>query len=135
MPLLQAAFSLPVADTARTQRFYASVFGRAAVNLEGNTVAVELPGSSVFFIQLEDFNQLLKPAGVEADFATEKFTAMLTATVATRDEAYASLKAAVDGGGTACGQAVPYSWGMAAYFKDPDSHLWEIIWRDPRCRE
>lgn len=132
MQLLQTAFSLPVADPQRTFRFYARVFGQENAELEENTVSVLLPGASVFFIEREDFNLLLKPAEVEADFATEKFNSMLSATVATRDEAYGCLKAAVEGGGSACGQAVHYPWGMAAYFQDPDKHLWEIIWRDAK---
>ena len=130
MQLLQAAFSLPVADPARTQKFYARVFGSDACVLEENTVSVALPGVTVFFIAREEFNLLLKPAGVETEFVTEKFTAMLSVTTTTRDEAYGVLKAAVEGGGAACGQAVHYPWGMAAYFEDPDRHVWEVIWRD-----
>jgi len=133
MQLLQAAFSLPVTDTARTHRFYTRVFGNEICELDSNTVSVALPGMTVFFIEREDFNLLLKPAEVEGDFVTEKFTSMLSVTVGSRDEAYGSLKSAVEGGGTPCGQAVPYPWGMAAYFKDPDQHLWEIIWRDMKA--
>jgi uncharacterized protein len=135
MQLMQAAFSLPVLDPARTHKFYACVFGGEICEQDGNTVSLALPGMTVFFIEREDFNLLLKPAEVEGDFATEKFTSMLSVTVQTRDEAYQSLKSAVEGGGTPCGQAVPYPWGMAAYFKDPDGHLWEILWRDPKFRE
>ncbi len=135
MQLIQAAFSLPVADPQRSHKFYTRVFSADLVALDDNTVSIQLPGVSVFFIEREEFNLLLKPAEVEADFATEKFTSMLSATVTTRDEAYAVLKAAVEGGGSACGQAVHYPWGMAAYFKDPDGHLWEILWRDPKFRE
>jgi len=133
--LLQTAFSLPVQDPPRTQRFYSRVFGADACTLEQDTVSLQLPGVTVFFIEHESFNKMLKPAQIEADFATEKFTSMLSATVMTRDEAYACLKAAAEAGGTPCGQAVPYAWGMAAYFKDPDQHLWEILWRDPRYRD
>lgn len=132
---MQAAISLPVADPAQTFRFYARVFGADAVTREEGTISLELPGVSVFFIEREEFNLLLKPAEAEADFTTGKFTSMLSATVTTRDEAYGSLKSAVEGGGTPCGQAVPYPWGLAAYFKDPDGHLWEIIWRDRKFRE
>ena len=70
MQLLQTAFSLPVADPQRTFRFYARVFGPENAVLEDNTVSVLLPGASVFFIEREEFNLLLKPAEVEADFAT-----------------------------------------------------------------
>lgn len=129
MTVLQTAISLPVLDPQATFDFYARVFGREACALDAGTASVALPGLAVFFIEREEFNLLLKPTLAEADFATEKYTSMLTCTVATRDDAYGSLKAATEGGGTPCGQAVPYPWGLAAYFKDPDQHLWEVIWR------
>ncbi len=135
MQILETAFSLPVADLARTHKFYLSVFGAEACTRDDELVSVHAGAMTVFFIPVEAFNQMLKPADKEADFTSGKFTSMLSCTVMTRDEAYGSLKAAVEGGGTPCGQAVPYPWGLAAYFKDPDEHLWEILWRDPRFRE
>lgn len=135
MQILETAFSLPVADLARTHQFYVSVFGADACVRDEELVSLKVGAMTVFFIPLEAFNQMLKPADTESEFTTGKFTSMLSCTVMTRDEAYGSLKAAVAGGGTPCGQAVPYPWGLAAYFKDPDEHLWEILWRDPRFRE
>ena len=128
MPVLRAVFSLPIADAKRTERFYAEVFGEELVSREASTVTLALPGTSIFFIEIEEFNLLLKPADGEARFAAEKNVVMLTAAVSTRNEAYAVLKSAANAGGEPCGQAVPYSWGLAAYFKDPDGHLWEFLW-------
>lgn len=132
MPVLRAAFSLPIADAQRTERFYAAVFGDAAVSREARTVALALPGVDVFFIETDEFDLLLKPAEGITRFGIERDTALLTATVSSRDEAYAVLKAAAGAGGEPCGQAVPYSWGLAAYFRDPDRHLWEVIWTGGR---
>jgi catechol 2,3-dioxygenase-like lactoylglutathione lyase family enzyme len=81
MHLLQSAFSLPVASPTATLKFYASVFGPEMVHLDDNTVSVDLPGATVFFIEREDFNLLLKPADTEANFVTGTFTSMLSATV------------------------------------------------------
>ena len=135
MDILETAFSLPVANLSLTHKFYVSVFGADQCVRDEELVSLKVGAMTVFFIPVEEFNQMLKPADKEADFTTGKFTSMLSCTVMTRDQAYASLKAAVEGGGTPCGQAVPYPWGLAAYFKDPDEHLWEILWRDPRFRE
>ncbi|MCS6972203.1 MAG: VOC family protein [Turneriella sp.] len=129
MDILRTAFSLPVADCERTAKFYRAVFGAHRVAYEGGVVALELPGVQVFFMETEQFNLLLKPANAEAQFVRGTFSALLTATVPSRDAAYGVLKLAADAGGTPCGQAVPYSWGLAAYFLDPDSHLWEILWQ------
>lgn len=135
MDIFETAFSLPVANLTVTHKFYVSVFGTDHCVRDEELVSLKVGAMTVFFIPVEEFNQMLKPADKEADFTTGKFTSMLSCTVMTRDQAYASLKAAVEGGGTPCGQAVPYPWGLAAYFKDPDEHLWEILWRDPRFRE
>jgi len=132
MPVLRAAFSLPIADAKRTERFYRAVFGDELVSREAAIVTLTLPHVNVFFIEVEEFNLLLKPADGEARFAAEKNVAMLTATVSARDEAYAVLKSAASAGGEPCGQAVPYPWGLAAYFKDPDGHLWEVLWHSGR---
>ncbi|AFM12106.1 VOC family protein [Turneriella parva] len=129
MQVLQAAFSFPVADAKRTHDFYKGVFGADACERDAEVVTVTLPGSQIFFIQTDEFNFLLKPAEVEAVLAPGLNAAMLSVTVATRDDAYAILKLAADAGGKPCGQAVPYPWGLAAYFTDPDGHLVEAIWR------
>ncbi len=130
MQVLQAAFSFPVADAKRTYNFYKAIFGSDACERDAEVVTVTLPGSQIFFIQTDEFNFLLKPAEVEAVLASGLNAAMLSVTVATRDDAYAILKLAADAGGKPCGQAVPYPWGLAAYFTDPDGHLVEAIWRD-----
>jgi uncharacterized protein len=49
--------------------------------------------------------------------------------VATREEVDKILAAAVDAGATATEQPHERPWGIySAYFRDPDGHLWEIIW-------
>jgi predicted enzyme related to lactoylglutathione lyase len=131
MHLLQSAFSLPVTEPKRTFEFYRSVFGAEICELDENTVSLQLPGVTVFFTEREEFNVLLKPADAEANFATGSYTSMLSATVATRDELYGSLKSAQEAGGTPCGQATSYPWGMAAAQGDknlcrPDTHTRRI---------
>lgn len=131
MAFLRAGFSLAITDVQKTARFYSQVFGTASVSQEDGMVVLGLPGVTVFFIEREAFSDAIKPTGEEARFTTGTYTSMLTVSVETLDEAYGSLKKAVEGGGTPCGQAVAYPWGRAAYFKDPDDHLWEIVWRNP----
>lgn len=134
MNLLQAALSFPVADAGRTLTFYRAVFGHEVCDADGDVVTLTLPGVQIFFIQTDNFNFLLKPTGFEAQVSPGIHAALLSVTVATRDEAYGVLKLAAEAGGIPCTQAVPYPWGLAAYFQDPDQHLWEVIWRDPKYR-
>ena len=134
MNVLQAAFSFPIADANRTCNFYRVIFSVENCEQDADVVTLALPGVQIFFIQTEEFNHLLKPAGIEAQFTPGLNAALLSLTVATRDDAYGVLKLAADAGGNPCGQAVPYPWGLAAYFTDPDGHIVEVIWRDARAR-
>ncbi|HRP69046.1 MAG TPA: VOC family protein [Turneriella sp.] len=124
-----SAINLPVQNITRTYNFYKQVFSEATVALEENIVSLRIGASLYFFMEHEAFETVLKPTQKTPEFTTEKFTALLSATVTTRDDAYAVLKRATDAGGTSCGQAVHYAWGAAAYFEDVDHHLWEIIYR------
>ncbi len=134
MNVLQAAFSFPIADAKKTHAFYRAVFGTDACEVDERVVTVYLPGTQIFFIETDEFNHLLKPAAIEAQVGSGLNAALLSITVATRDEAYGVLKLADEAGGKPSAQAVPYPWGLASYFQDPDNHLWEVIWRDPRFR-
>lgn len=50
--------------------------------------------------------------------------------VATRDEVDALLAQAEAAGGTLTDRPHDRPWGIySGYFRDPDGHLWEIIWR------
>jgi predicted lactoylglutathione lyase len=134
MNVLQAAFSFPIADANRTCNFYRAIFSVENCEQDADVVTLALPGVQIFFIQTEEFNHLLKPAGIEAQFTPGLNAALLSLSVATRDEAYGVLKLAANAGGNPCGQAVPYPWGLAAYFTDPDGHIVEVIWRHARAR-
>ncbi|MBV6493893.1 MAG: hypothetical protein LDLANPLL_01917 [Turneriella sp.] len=129
MQFVDSAINLPVRDASRSVAFYRSVFGTQNVDFEDNVVSLRIGSTLYFFMEHEAFLSILKPTGASPEFGTEKFTALLSATVTTRDDAYRILKNVADAGGTPCGQAVHYAWGMAAYFEDLDRHLWEIIWR------
>ncbi len=132
MHVLRAAISFPVADAKRTNDFYRTVFGADCCERDADVVTVSLGATQIFFIQTDEFNFLLKPAEVEAQMTPGLNAALISLTVATRDEAYSVLKLAADAGGKPCRQAVPYPWGLASYFTDPDGHLIEVIWRDAR---
>lgn len=52
--------------------------------------------------------------------------------VSTRAEVDALLAAAEAAGGTLTDQPHDPAWGIySGYFRDPDGHLWEVIWNPP----
>jgi catechol 2,3-dioxygenase-like lactoylglutathione lyase family enzyme len=74
---------------------------------------------------------LAKDAGIPAgERASGAFS--LGHLVDSREAVDALLEEAVAAGATALGEPHDRPWGIySAYFRDPDGHLWEIIW-NPR---
>ncbi len=53
---------------------------------------------------------------------------ILTYITEDKAEVDAMLKKVALAGGTVLGAPHEHEWGYVGYFKDPDGHLWEIIW-------
>lgn len=71
---------------------------------------------------------LAKDAGIPVDAPTSgEFS--LGYLVSDRESVDTVLQEAVAAGATALGEPHDRPWGIySAYFRDPDGHLWEIIW-------
>jgi uncharacterized protein len=71
---------------------------------------------------------LAKDAGIPVDAPTSgEFS--LGHLVSDRESVDTVLQEAVAAGATALGEPHDRPWGIySAYFRDPDGHLWEIIW-------
>lgn len=62
--------------------------------------------------------------------STEKSSeVILSSAVESRAEVESILKTATEFGGTILpNQPKEYDWGYSGYFKDPDGHIWEIVY-------
>jgi len=76
-------------------------------------------------------SELAKDANMPLEPGTGAFS--IGHLVASKAEVDAVLARAVAAGATLTDEAHERPWGIySGYFRDPDGHLWEIIWNPPR---
>lgn len=132
--------TLAVEDLERALHFYrdglglqspgivATEFERTQENAAGAVVMFKLAGG--LRLALYPRAELAKDAAVPyAPGKTGEFS--IAQLVGSKDEVDAVLAAAAAAGATLTEPARERPWGIySGYFRDPDGHLWEIIW-DP----
>ena len=130
--------TLAVDDLERALRFYREGLGLASPgvigaewpgderNAAGAVVMFELEGGLV--LALYPRGELAKDAGIAVGPpAPGEFS--LGHIVAARGDVDALIAAAVAAGGTVTDAPHERPWGIySGYFRDPDGHLWEVIW-------
>jgi catechol 2,3-dioxygenase-like lactoylglutathione lyase family enzyme len=130
--------TLAVGDLERALRFYrdglglqspgivATEFEGDEQNAAGAVVMFELTGG--LLLALYPRAELAKDAAVPyAPGKTGEFS--IGQLVGGKDEVDAVLAAAAAAGATVTDPARERPWGIySGYFRDPDGHLWEIIW-------
>ena len=133
--------TLAVADLDRALAFYRDGLGLESdgvigAEFEGDeatpagaTALFKLRGGLI--LALYPRIDLAKDAGVPLD-PPKPGEFSIGHLVSSRAEVDALLARAQAAGGSACGPPHDRPWGIySGYFRDPDGHLWEIIW-NPR---
>ena len=124
--------TLAVDDLERSVRFYRDALGLPTAGIVGT----EFEHGAVAFFDLEGGlrlavwprTSLAHDAGLEAK-ASPSLDFSIGHNVRTRDEVDAVMTEAEQGGATIVKTAQDTFWGgYAGYFKDPDGHLWEVVW-------
>jgi uncharacterized protein len=129
--------TLAVADLARSLAFYRGLgfespgiigteFVGDATNPGGAAAMFELDGGLILSLYGRD--DLAKDAGIQQG-APSPGEFSLGHLVASREAVDKVLEQAVAAGAESLGAPHDRPWGIySAYFRDPDGHLWEIIW-------
>ena len=61
--------------------------------------------------------------------------AILALSAESRDEVDEIVRKALAAGGQAANDPIDHGFMYASSFHDPDGHLWEVLWMDPRAVE
>ena len=127
--------TLGVADLERSLAFYRAL----GFESEG-LIGTEFPGGTAARFDLEDGLMLMlygrgdleKDANATFD-APGRSEFSIGHLVQSREEVDAVLAAAQAAGATLTEEPYDRPWGIySGYFRDPDGHLWEVIW-NPRA--
>ena len=134
--------TLAVADLDRALVFYRDGLGLSSKGIVGAEFAgdADTPAGAIALFELEGGlafalyprSELAKDANVSAGPPTTgEFS--LGHLVSTREEVDALLARAEEAGATLTERPHDRPWGIySGYFRDPDGHLWEIIWNPRR---
>jgi uncharacterized protein len=132
------AITLAVDDIDRALAFYREGLGMESAGIIGDEFAgddTNAAGAIAMFTLREGLMLCLYPRSELAKDANVALAApssgemSLGHFVATRDGVDSVLRAAEAAGATLTGAPRDRPWGIySGYFKDPDGHLWEVIW-------
>jgi uncharacterized protein len=119
----------PVADLHATLGFYRGVFELRDAQIQGDTIALELPNLSLFLMTKQSYESYTKKANRGALMPGASAPAVISCAVTTKADVDQALGKADTYGGAHAGPAAvdPASGGYVGYVTDPDGHLWELV--------
>lgn len=122
--------SMPVADLQRSLEFYRDGLGLDVPNIEGGVITLELPGLTLFLIQGDEFGRYAQRAGSDPHLSGGAAECILSCALATKEEVDDVVTRAGLVGGVVEEPPKQRNGTYIGYFKDPDGHIWELVWSE-----
>jgi uncharacterized protein len=126
--------NLPVSDLARSRRFFTALGFSINENFsDENAICVVFSDTIYAMLLKPDFFSTFtkRPVG-DATSATEVIVALSTDD---REGVDRLVESALANGGSVSNETQDMGWMYSRSFQDPDNHLWEVVWMDPKAAE
>ncbi len=120
--------SFPVRDLEKSLAFYRDGLGIETPGIEEGMIMLEIANLSLFLIEKSEFETYSKNGNVDAHISQKSVECILSCAFETKEEVDQILNTVEKYGGSVPKPAEEKEWGYTGYFKDPDGHLWEIVW-------
>lgn len=120
--------SLAVNDLEKSLAFYRDGLEIETPGIDQGIIALEIANLSLFLIEKSEFEKYSKTGKAQAHISQSSVECILSCAFNTREEIDQILEKVEKYGGTIPNPPKEEDWGYTGYFKDPDGHLWEIVW-------
>jgi len=122
--------NLPVKDLGKTKRFFASLgFGFNPQFTDDKAACMVIGEDSFAMLLVEEFFQGFIPGRSISD--TRSHTeAILAISAGSRRAVDEMVEKAHSAGGSEYREAQDHGWMYGRAFKDPDGHIWEVMYMD-----
>ena len=124
--------NLPIRDMARSRSFFAALgfdFNPQFSNEQGACMVISEDIHAMLLV--EPFFQTFTPKRI-AD-ARETSEVLVCLSCDSREEVDALVRKAVAAGGRSYKEAKDHGFMYDHGFEDPDGHIWELVWMDPKA--
>jgi len=124
--------NLPVKDLKRSMDFFTRVGFKNNPQFTDETAACMVVSEEIFVMLLTEakFKTFTPKAISDASKSTEVLVAL---SCESRDEVNQMVRTAVSAGGKTYAEPKDYGFMYQHGFEDPDGHIWEIFWMDPKA--
>jgi predicted lactoylglutathione lyase len=123
--------NLPVKDLKRSMAFFDKLGFKNNPQFTDETAACMVVSEDIFVMVLTHakFKEFTPKAISDASKSTEVLVAL---SCESREKVSEMVRTAVAAGGSTYAEAKDYGFMYQHGFQDPDGHIWELIWMDPK---
>ncbi|MHC5701057.1 VOC family protein [Streptomyces tirandamycinicus] len=126
--------NLPVKDLDASKAFWEAVGYTFNPRFTDETAACMVVSDTIFAMLLTEakFKDFTKKAVADAATSTEVIVAL---SAESREKVDALADAALAAGGSPANEPMDHGFMYGRSFQDPDHHIWEVVWMDPKAVE
>ena len=124
--------NLPVKDLAKSMRFFESIGFKNNPQFTDDTAACMVISDDIYVMILTEakFKTFTPKKIADANTSTEVLTALSRESRADVDD---TVRKALAAGGSTYAEPKDHGFMYQHGFQDPDGHIWEVFWMDPKA--